>query len=745
MAEWLDRFTGRLYRLEEEQRAAIRQSLASELAREGNKGDAHKAANAVARFWYETYYERVFPLRFGREAISNTDIYTQGAALSYDANDALPANAPLRSEFLHNLHYPPILPAETQPDPNQPELLIADHHLATAALLNVCLRQRGVDKALVDQVRLSALLHELCDLPSVQQALAQHPDALATAQYLKGTSQALPPALQAYKELIDAIHTGDSNDAPEASFCIVGLAAQRIKQYVFETPGLPEIRGASILLDKVVEHMAGEVAQEIGQECVIQCVASTLIFLAPEPGDWVSHLKRAFYKETQVAFCASAAHEVALQEFLSNYRACMRAFLDAMDADRYRAELPVWECLPFEARCVLCKKRAASVLQRMPDGEYAMLCEPCAQKRDRGGSELRSELGMQLLGDAKIGSLLERYALHRLEAFSGGLNEMVPESGERESRKQVAFIYGDGSNFGQITKELDSLAMSLQWTRRAELVNRAAIALALSRSLHESLQDNVKLQRMPFEVLVIGGDDFSLFTWSRLAMRFCQQFLQLTDLEYSKGDPTRCIVRETPICYGIGCLISDEKAPAYRVVEFTEANLLKFAKRGVKTHQRGALAFLFTTNADQIPSDYKAHLQGNYRKVARLGKGQESQDVYLTMQPLTACEMNAFLECAATLKGDMGSLQRLAEPFVRQPIEAALLHFVYQRARAENAPDRKEFYERIMSLRASDGNGTRKQLFPIQSLNRLTVDTDQPKIEYFAPILDLLEIAKSLR
>lgn len=322
----------------------------------------------------------------------------------------------------------------------------------------------------------------------------------------------------------------------------------------------------------------------------------------------------------------------------------------------------------------------------------------------------------------------------------------MPKTDEREGKKQIAFIYGDGSNFGQITKNLHSLAMSLQWTRRAELVNRAAIALALSRSMYEALQGVDKLQRMPYEVLVVGGDDFSLFTWSRLALRFCQQFLELTDLEYAKGDPKRCIVGETPICYGIGCLITDEKAPAQRVVEFTEQNLLKFAKRGVKAHGRGALAFLFTTNADQIPSDYADHLRHNYRREARVGKGQSaSVPVYLTMQPLTACETDAFLKCAEQLKRDLGGLQRLAEPFVRQPIEAALLHFVYQRARAENDPERKEFYDRIMALQASDGNGTRVDLFPIRQLKRITVDGDQPNQAYFAPILDLLEITKSLR
>jgi hypothetical protein len=159
----------------------------------------------------------------------------------------------------------------------------------------------------------------------------------------------------------------------------------------------------------------------------------------------------------------------------------------------------------------------------------------------------------------------------------------------------------------------------------------------------------------------------------------------------------------------------------YRVVEFTESRLLKFAKRGVKAHKRGAIAFLYTTNADQIPGDYDDHLRRNYCKQAQLGKGSHATTpVYLTMQPLTAPELDAFLQCACEIieHNQLGSLQRLAEPFVRQPMSAALLHFAYQQARAatrEQSSDgdrRGVFFEQIMSLQASDGQGTRAHAVP---------------------------------
>ncbi|MFN7162004.1 MAG: hypothetical protein ACK4NB_02990, partial [Fimbriimonadales bacterium] len=273
MTAWLDRFTGHRYQLSDEHRRQIRDSLAKDLAQRIGASSAHatayavaELAYAVAKFWSVDYYERVFPLRFGREAAC--DIFAKGASLEYGNDGSAPAQAEWRTEFLHAMRYPPILPAETQPDPNMPALLAADHHLATAALINVCLRRLGIDEATLHQARLGALLHELVDLPDIQNALSRYPIALGVAHYLKGASDALPDALQPHQSLIDAIHTGDSSGAPkDAAFCIIGLAAQRIKQYVFETPGLPEIRGASQLLDMVVAKMARRVAEQIGREC----------------------------------------------------------------------------------------------------------------------------------------------------------------------------------------------------------------------------------------------------------------------------------------------------------------------------------------------------------------------------------------------------------------------------------------------------------------------------------------------
>jgi hypothetical protein len=121
MATWLDRFTGQKYLLSDEQLNGIRDSVAQAVAAIlRNQSTPHAQANAVAQWWQTDYYERVFPLRFGRQS---QEAFSEGTPLKYVKSNgtlALPDSAEWRTAFLDGLRFPPILPAETQPDLEKP-------------------------------------------------------------------------------------------------------------------------------------------------------------------------------------------------------------------------------------------------------------------------------------------------------------------------------------------------------------------------------------------------------------------------------------------------------------------------------------------------------------------------------------------------------------------------------------------------------------------------------------------------
>lgn len=730
MSAWTDRFTGTIYRWDSEWEQAVRGQLAEGLS--GALAKVHNTrakADAAAHFW-QSYYERVFPLRFGRQVQVGVPLYEQNESGVIILRGNL-----LRKKFLDEMRLPPLLPSQTDR-----AVLISDHHLAVAALLNVALRARGTPNELVHEARLGVLVHELEDIPAVQAQLTELARALAS--YLRHGSDC-PDAFLPYKTLIDAIHTGEATSlGEEPVIYLVGLAAQRIKQYVFESPGLPEIRGASELLDDLIEELAEQIMQEIGPEVILQAAASTLIFLAPQSTEqdmhWQEQLKAKAYRKTHTAFFAAAAQPTPLTQLLKNYSGAMSAFLQAMERDRYQAQQPVFETLPFELRCAFCKTRPAENYMRAPDSELEPICLACHEKRQTGRAE-RARKARQI--EQWLGYK------HNL-SIAPSLSELVPSAQEH---KLIAFIYGDGSNFGQIVKNLRSLAQGLQWTHRARLLVQAATALALSKGISES---EAEFQHLPFEMLVMGGDDFALFAWGGIALRFCQHFLELTDLEFRKGNGEAFIPKDTPICFGVGCLICDEKAPVYRTVHFTESELMKSAKTLVKQRGRGVVDFLVAPTAEQIPSDMDAYRKTHYLRQV-IHKAGPALTSSLSLRPLTADEIDAMLKCAQQIikQNYLGSLQRLTEPFVNQPLFTALLHYIYQQSRTKHRAEQAERADLFTVLNtlnralfgSGEVSGSEQPLLPVSELARALPGETSNQKHWFSPLWDLLEIAKTLR
>ncbi|MFQ3612041.1 MAG: hypothetical protein SNJ72_11170, partial [Fimbriimonadales bacterium] len=226
MGQWIDPFTGTTYLWESEWEEQVRSGLASSLQSLLTSDAAH-SANAVARFWKEQYYRTVFPLRYG--CATEGAPYAHGVAL-YTGSPVHLSESAIRQHFLDGTKHPPLLTARTDPS-----LLVADHHLAVSALLNGALRRLGVDANILHQVRLGALVHELSDLVD----LSAYPLAQAVAKYLDGRGEC-PSVLSECEPLLRGIHESRPELLdPGLQIALVGVAAQRIKQYVYESPGLP--------------------------------------------------------------------------------------------------------------------------------------------------------------------------------------------------------------------------------------------------------------------------------------------------------------------------------------------------------------------------------------------------------------------------------------------------------------------------------------------------------------------------
>jgi len=752
MPKFYDKFTGITFEMGFEWLQVVQKDVAKRI-RPKLKDTLRESANGVAEFWRDEYYESLFPLCFGLTKDSDglyqhDDLFPDSEVINLEAQ----AGKELRRKFLDQDRLPPLLPAVEEGETDE---LMADRVLTQAALANLLLRQRGVSEENLHIVRLACLTYPLFQFLETLLLQGEQGEAVtACCRFLKGETTDLPSGI----DLVLMKLIRDLKGAKDMSLWMVLIAVQRIKRYVFETPGLNEIRGASTLLDDLTEAGKREVSQELGPEVVLRAVGATLLFLAPTEAialAWKECLQEAFYRATGTAFAAATMVQVPVQQLLEDYKSAVEKAFRTLGEDRARAEQPLFEALPFEARCHLCRIRPAKGWARMPgEAEPMPLCSACYKKRDVGqpGRTEKAHLMLEWLGlhDPEAlgvaGKQPGDYVAQSLGIDDSEEKGFVPQ-GTR--RPLIATIYGDGNNFGAVSQNLPSIAAGLQWTQRVEKVTRAAAALALARATQETARERgwkpgeeAKLLRLPFQVLALGGDDLSLFAWAPVGLLFARDFLTMMNIEFQQGPGEKIV--EQPIAFSLGMLLTDRKASVRRTVEVAEGELLKWAKRAFRESDlsEGNLAWLVANSQEQIPDDLETYRRRMFLKEGGL------IDLCLTLRPLTADELRWLLKKTRELLADSGRLHRLTAPFVQSRPMVALLHYVYQRGRsAKRRGD--DWLKKLEEGKMPDS--LQKLQYPAFPRSRLEsfrmpfgILSEGKNPLWFTPLWDLLELVKIL-
>lgn len=725
MVKWKDYFTGAVYTFDTKWIQEVRSHLAGLLTCRLKAADGIKEqADMAASFWSDDYYSLVFPLRFGKKVEGST---VKGKQLFSTPNPVLQPG-PLRSTFLDEDKLPPILPADQSKEGYE---LLADFVVLRTAVLNVLLRQNGVNEEDLHALRLAFLIEPLMD-EMVNLSLPERVrDVIA---YLRGDSSSLMEGMDA--DLVQSIWNlpkGSNNLSGKVT--VVHGQVQRIKQYVFETPGLNEIRGASELLEGLMRKLAREVGSEIGPEVMLRAAGSVISFLAPIPEDekgisWRERIIYLFAEATGTAFITSVAERVDVSNLIENYRGVMSDIYWKLDIERENTLPPNLELLPFEERCSLCERRAAEGFYHSPEGDDLPVCCVCLTKRE-AGKEARFNLtrGILCLTSESL-PIIERGK----DAYPQSLNDLTPEGARR---RRVAVIYGDGNNFGAISNyKLTRLPESIQWTRRVNHTAQAATGLGLMGALADFFtKENETV--IPFQILALGGEDISLFTRGEIGMEFAEQFLRLTDMEFTPGTSEP----EGRLSFSLGVLVTDEKSPVWRSIEFVEKDLLPSAKRAVKADSNGAsvgkVSYVITDSADQIPWDLDDYWNSYIKE----------SDLYplaLTLRPFTALELDYFLKVVGKIKESKLSagFRRLAQVFLETTPCTAVLHYLNSKVREKEGKKNVPFD--ILDGSVTDAPQSLKGLnYPLTFVKeRYFPGEEVSRVSWATPLVDLFELLK---
>jgi CRISPR-associated protein Cmr2 len=324
--------------------------------------------------------------------------------------------------------------------------------------------------------------------------------------------------------------------APDTPVAILSADADRVQEYVFESARLPEIRGASMLLQNLNEEVATLVEQAVDPACVIYAGGGSLLAIVPDDADLLAKLKRriesVYPERTGVATTTCITYSTTVGELRSGYGTVMlerinelrgvypsdwsrvaasyqvygqdgrppgEILKEAFEAQRGFGQMvklagvmlrrrkedrpvaPFCEALPHVQRCRSCGIRPAHRIARY-FGEVWPLCESCDSKLV-GWRDLRSEWTERyeewLRGDGQ-----ELAGGYYVAGYPGALDrpQDVDEIGQacRARQGYVGFVYADGDRVGALLDACRSPAQYKATSDALHDVTKRAVFRALA-------------------------------------------------------------------------------------------------------------------------------------------------------------------------------------------------------------------------------------------------------------------------
>lgn len=460
-----------------------------------------------------------------------------------------------------------------------------------------------------------------------------------------------------------------------------------IKNYVFDAPGLPQIRGGSTRLleceQKIKEYLlqiggrviycsgggflaevpsnqAERVKERIEQIYLDHTLVATVTVVCEDDADvpssvpavangWASRILRAYQRSCEagefarrVAFLASRLRTAKLQ----------------------KSHAPFMEAFPFGQRCDICGKRVAVHTVSYTEEETKHLCSVC-ERRYRTSQQIRHQ--------DFVDFLKEKTRIQPNSMPPQNLNQLV----ESAHRPYLAFLYADGNNIGGLLQQVRNEKEYAELSTLLQKRTRSALFEALWEVCGPALEEN---SIWPFEILHIGGDDVTLLIQAGYAWEVAVAFLENFKQVY--GDHT--------ITASVGIAIADARYPV-RYLEALASDLLVGAKKVARENETSAIHFLWLPNP--IAATHAETLLDVYRK----------DEVDMTARPYTLKDAQNLQNIVEELSTWPRSLRYRWGEALEQGVWPSLSLIAYDLARRPSHT-RKKMLELLEKLRPADSS-----------------------------------------
>ncbi|RMD60551.1 hypothetical protein D6833_09510 [Candidatus Parcubacteria bacterium] len=381
---------------------------------------------------------------------------------------------------------------------------------------------------------------------------------------------------------------------------LVSFDTDRIKEYLFATSVLNDVRQASRLLDRlnredtltVIREVYPSFNEENPRECVYAAGGSTLIIVPDEETAEraIRAVERLYREKTIAASITGVKVPISDEELQRQFGLKVRWAghqLRVRKAEKgWSRTLPV---APYMHFCDACAQLPA--VHYDPDRDE-LICRACKIKRPTS-DEARRELWEKLKGvtreappDAPStwGDLLratvddtahEKY--RSPDDFDG-----IGNSAKRQG--YIALIYADGNRMGQVLEQLNTVE---EYSRFARLVDDLLLRVTY-RELAKQIQ--ARPDQPFFEVLMAGGDDLMIVTTPDVAFALA--------IEVARGfEQYSTALVDGGLSLGIGIAIAHARYPIAAMQQLATDLQKRAKRRSFEIGNRSAVDFAVVTAA----------------------------------------------------------------------------------------------------------------------------------------------------
>lgn len=447
----------------------------------------------------------------------------------------------------------------------------------------------------------------------------------------------------------------------------------KIKQYYLETNKIPEIRGASSLLDNVNnEKIEKMIKKEHIKECLIYAGGGKMMGIFPEGcGEEIcKKMEQLVEEETVTAQSNFYSHPYEITQIIKgNYKEIieeMDLFLEEHQGIcwdfRINSEVPYKEGKfrklnkKKEEFCSSCRQRYATVeLFAEPKDK---LCQSCLYKRLAGGK------------DAKY-FIFQEYQKY----INKNYGEIILNNNFYNKLEDIAedgfigVIYGDANSMSNQIDKLDSF-MTMRYFSE---VTSDTVTNIVFDALFEHLG-----KEPAFEIIAVGGDDIFLIVSGKKAYDIACSIGKLFDKQFQNRS-----IAKNKITMSVGVCITHDKMPVQYSFDIAQ-KLLKSAKqkaweeRSKKDNHTGTIDWMVIEN-DTTGSDIL-----KYQRDVPLDISGKQLYSNKTLRPYTWKQAEAVKNFIKEIELEKSFVFQLRKSWYQHTKEEAELFYLYQISRKKD-------------------------------------------------------------